>query len=64
MANGKQLTRVQEDSPNMNPLMRRYDVLTPIVKDMSKIVYAPLDPTYLYDVMTTPGTEYTFVAAE
>lgn len=60
---GRELDEVRF-APNANPFMQPYEVLTPVVKDKSKLLLNEPEPTFLYDVATNPGTEYTFTAAE
>lgn len=60
MANGRDLTPAAEGSNN-NQLLKNYDILKPVVDDPSKIIMPELDETFVYDVPTNPGTEYTFV---
>lgn len=60
MANGRSLNAAT-DGPNNNLLLKAYDILKPTVADPSLIMQPELRDTYLYDIPTNPGTEYTFV---
>lgn len=60
MAGGRDLTPAAEGSNN-NLLLKKYEILKPVIEDPSKIIEPELDETYVYDIPTNPGTEYTFV---
>ena len=48
---------------NPNPLMQRYDIPAPVVKDPTKLLNVPVKPTKTYDVPTAPGQEVELVSA-
>lgn len=60
MSSGRDLAEAA-DGPCDNGLLRVYDILTPTVQDPSRLNDPELEETYLYDIPTNPGTEYTFV---
>jgi alpha-L-fucosidase 2 len=58
-ANGNFRMELAEGN-NPNPLMRNYEILTPVVKDKSKIMPLEIPVTYLYDIDTVGGETYSF----
>ena len=61
MQNGRQLMPA-DNGQNPNQLMQQYTILTPVVKDETKLIPVELEPTMVYDIQTNPGTDYVFVA--
>lgn len=61
MENGKKLNIVVGSEQSDNPLLKKYEILQPVVKDRTKLLPVELTPTMIYDMTTLPGQEYTVI---
>ena len=61
MKNGKKLTEIVGSEHCDNPLLQKYQILQPLVKDKSKLLPVELTQTMIYDLNTLPGQEYTII---